>query len=440
MRFGSFSPGLSAPTLHALRADDIPMYFDMDNLTPKQAEDFAESNIIGAMLQTCMMGISKPEDYIAVFAAVTQPPFDEVVKRYNTMMQKAGLSVVPLDHLIPTPVETFYEHVADNLPEVDVVDFMMVSPQNQILHGSSAAVDVIYKLNSKYHFAQNAPTFGIPVPESLAVTPPLANQGDIEGLFSRHKNQIMMKLDGMPGGRNVIPVSSVAEADNILTEVYPTATEVVLQQRLNLLAFEEWTVDLLVTDDAITVDNTRHILLSEGNWVGNHIPPVSPLTSEQEALLINVGKYAQSFGFGTPEGSNLGIDYFIGKDGSIVVTEINPRWTAGLLPSEVLKRVGSTGQHTIAYFDMIKQDDYEQFFEYVEQRLPGARSGSFDVMPIGFSPYPIDMEGTEMCYVWIVVRGDFVAYRDELQTQFGQGSFPVATQIPVDELDLSGSD
>ena len=78
MKFGSFSPGLKVPALHALRADDIPMYFDMDNLTPKQAADFKESNVIGSMLQTCLMGISKPEDYIAVFEEVMRPPFDDV--------------------------------------------------------------------------------------------------------------------------------------------------------------------------------------------------------------------------------------------------------------------------------------------------------------------------------------------------------------------------
>jgi len=146
MKYGSYSPGLQAPTLHALRADDIPMYFDMDNLTPKQAADFRESNVIGAMLQTCLMGISKPEDYIAVFEEVMQPPFDQVARRYHAMMQRVGLPVVPLDHLIPTPIDTFYEHVGANLPEVEIIDFMMISSANQLLHGSQAAVDVILRL------------------------------------------------------------------------------------------------------------------------------------------------------------------------------------------------------------------------------------------------------------------------------------------------------
>ena len=436
MKFGSFSPGLKAPALHALRADDIPMYFDIDNLTPKQAADFRESNAIGAMLQTCLMGISKPEDYIAVFEEVMQPPFDEVAKRYHAMMQRVGLSVVPFNHLIPTPVETFYEHVRENLPDVEIVDFMMVSSANEILHGSSDAVDVIRKLNSKTHFARNAPSFGIPVPESLVATPPLANQTNVESLFSRHNNQIMMKLDGMPGGRNVTAVSTVTEADDILTELYPDATEVVLQQRLSHENYEEWTVDLLICTETITVDNTRHILLSDGDWVGNHIPPVSPITREQEALLINVGRYAQSFGFGTAEGSNLGVDYFIGNDGSIIVTEINPRWTAGLLPSEVLKRLGPTEQHTIAYFDLITMDDYPRYLDYVEKRLPDTRAASFDLIPIGFSPFPLDMEGTDMCYIWLVVRGDFSAYREEVRAQLSAANFPVAAQIPTQNLDL----
>ena len=49
-----------------------------------------------------------------------------------------------------------------------------------------------------------------------------------------------------------------------------------------------------------------------------------------------------------------------------------------------------------AYFDMIKLDDYEQYLCYVEQHLPGAREESFDVIPIGFSPFPLDMEGIDM--------------------------------------------
>ena len=67
MKFGSFAPGLKAPALHALCSDDVPLYFDMDNLTPKQEADFFEMCVLVSQLQVCLMGISKPEDYIAMF-------------------------------------------------------------------------------------------------------------------------------------------------------------------------------------------------------------------------------------------------------------------------------------------------------------------------------------------------------------------------------------
>jgi hypothetical protein len=434
MKTGSFSPHLTAPTLHALSSDDVPLYFDMANLTPKQQADHMEMCVLVSMLQTCLFAISKPEDYIAVFDGIEQQPFKDILKRYHAMMRKVGLSVVPLDHLVPASTEHFYQEVAENMPDVDIVNFLMVSRSNENIHGNASAIDMILKLNSKYHFAQNAPAHGIPVPESLTVHPPIAGNADAQSLFARHNNQIMMKLDGMPGGRNVMAISSAAEADKILQDVYPGATEVVLQHKLNLDDYDEWTVDLLVTDTSITIDNTRHILIADGNWVGNHIPPHSPLSQAQEDILIKVGEYAQSFGYGSPEGSNMGIDYFIGKEGDVIITEINPRWTAGLLPSEVLKRIGKTDQHTIAYFDMVKIEDYDQYLNYIETRLPGSGERSFEVMPIGFSPFDLEVEGQKVLNIWLIVRGDFKAFRNEVREQFSPGNFPVADLIPLEVI------
>ena len=438
MKFGSFSPGLKVPALHVLSSDDVPLYFDMNNLTPKQQADHYEMCTLVSMLQVCLMGISKPEDYIAMFGGVEAEPFKTLLHRYNAMMQQVGLTVVPMDHLIPAPVDSFYEDIAKKIPDVDIVDFLMVSRSNEVIHDNQDAIEMILKLNSKVHFAQNAPGFGIPVPESLAVVPPLTGNAEAEALFQRHNGNIMMKLDGMPGGRDVLSVSSVAEAQNILDEVYPDAAGLVLQQKLDLSHFDEWTVDLLVSDDSITLDNTRHILIHDGNWVGNHFPLRSPLTPEQEAILLNVGEYARSFGYGTAEGSNMGIDYFIGHDGEIIVTEINPRWTAGLLPSEILKRLGDTGghadDHKIGYFDMIRVEDYKDYLAYVEKRLPGLRDASFDIMPIGFSPFEVEMGGEKMFSVWLIVRGDFAAYRNEVREIFGTSNFAGADLIPVEAL------
>lgn len=434
MKYGAYSPHLKAPALHALSSDDVPLHFDMNNLTEKQQQDYVEMGMLVAMLQVCLIGISKPEDYIGLFDGHDQPHFKEILHRYHAMMQQVGFDVVPLDHLITAPFETFYETLAEKLPPVDHVNFLMVSRSNEVIHGDRDAIERNLKLNSKYHFAQNAPGFGIPVPESLAVGPPLTGNPEVEALFARHNNQIMMKMTGMPGGRNVMVVNSVEEADKTHGEVYADATEIVLQQRLSFDDYEEWTVDLLVTDDAITIDNCRHILLADGDWVGNHIPPTSPLSPEQEAVLLNVGEYARSHGLGSPEGHNMGVDFFIGKKGDVIITEINPRWTAGLLPSQVLKQLGTTDQHTIAYFEMIAIDTYPAYLDYVEQRLPGTGDRSFDVMPIGFSPFELEVNGQKVLNVWLVVRGDFAAYRDEVHEKFGPDAFPASNLIPVEVL------
>jgi hypothetical protein len=37
--------------------------------------------------------------------------------------------------------------------------------------------------------------------------------------------------------------------------------------------------------------------------------------------------------------------------------------------------------------------------------------------------------------VWLVVRGDFVAYREDVQSQFTAGNFPVSAQIPTEGLE-----
>ena len=40
MKTGAFSPGLKDTALHAMSSDDVPLYFDMDNLTDKQKHAF----------------------------------------------------------------------------------------------------------------------------------------------------------------------------------------------------------------------------------------------------------------------------------------------------------------------------------------------------------------------------------------------------------------
>ena len=69
-------------------------------------------------------------------------------------------------------------------------------------------------------------------------------------------------------------------------------------------------------------------------------------------ILINVGKYARHHGYVCSEGCNCGVDFFIGKNGEISVTEINARWTGGLFPAEILAQINNK-RDAIPFFDVV---------------------------------------------------------------------------------------
>jgi|TARA_B100002003_G_scaffold251529_1_gene295642 glutathione synthase/RimK-type ligase-like ATP-grasp enzyme len=418
-----------------MSADDIPLYFDMDDLTDKQKADQFEQNQLMAMLQVSLLSISKPEDYVGMFDAFTEPPWQNFLVRHHELMSQVGVSMVPLEHTLYAPMDTFYETLAADLPPVELVTFLMISRSNQVIHNDQAAIDRMLKLNSKFHFADNAPDFGIPVPDTIIATQPLTDNAQVESFFADHDNQIILKMTGQPGARNVKTVDSIGEAEEFLKD-YRDDEPVLVQRRLPLDQYTEWTIDLLVTDTSIEVDNVRRILVADGLWIGNHIPADIPLTTEQKATLISVGEYVRSHGIGTSIGENIGIDYFIGPDEEIVVTEINPRWTAGLFPSEALKRTNRDARDAVAYFELVRHDQYRDFLEFISERLPGQSSGDYSsgdysIFPLGFSPFRLEIESEPHVYCWLIVMGDFPAYRNDATNLLGTGSLPNGRLIPL---------
>ncbi len=237
-------------------------------------------------------------------------------------------------------------------------------------------------------------------------------------------------MTGQPGARNVKTVNSVSEAAEFLKD-YRDEDPVLVQQRLPLDQYVEWTIDLLLTDTSIEVDNVRRILVAEGLWIGNHIPAEMPLTTEQQATLINVGEYVRSHGIGTSVGENIGIDFFIGPDEEIVVTEINPRWTAGLFPSEALKRTNRDARDAVAYFELVHHDQYSDFLDFISELLPGESTRDYSIFPLGFSPFKLEIEGTPHVYCWLIIMGDFPAYRNDARDLLGAGSLPNGNLIPL---------
>jgi hypothetical protein len=430
MKIGSFFPDRPLPTLYAMAADDLPLHFDMDELTDKQKADHYEQNQLLAMLQSALLAISKPADYVALFDAFARAPWNGFLRRQHAMAAKAGAEMVPLDHLLYAPVETYYETIAGMLPDVDLLTLLMMSRSNQVLHQDQGAIERMLKLNSKFHFAENAPAFGIPTPETIIAQQPLSGNNAVEDFFARHEGRIILKMTGQPGARSVKAVSSTAEADEYLKAYRPT-DPVLVQQRLKLENYVEWTADLLVTDKAVTLDNVRRILVTDGLWIGNFIHADPPLTDAQTAELLKVGAYARKFGLGSATGDCMGIDYFIGPDGEVVVTEINPRWTAGLFPTQVLRRVNKARRDAVPYFELIRLDQYDAFQDFCAAHLPNDTDGPFAVMPLGFSPYERDVDGVARVFTWLVVIGDFPAFRAAAKAVLGDAGLPNGELVPL---------
>lgn len=430
MQAGSFFPNRPQPTLYAMAADDLPLHFDMANLTKKQQADHYDQNRLLAMLQIALLCIGKPDDYVAVFDAFTRPPWREWLARHHELIRRLGLPVIPLEHLIYAPMDRFYETVAEQIPAVELITFLMMSRSNQAIHGDQASIERMLDLNSKFHFAQHAPRHGIPVPDTLIASQPLRNDPNVAAFFSRHNDQVMLKMTGQPGARNVKAVQGLAQAEAFL-EDYRFEEPVLLQQRLPLDHYVEWTADLLLTNEEVSLDNVRRILVADGLWIGNLIPAENPMTDAQLSTLLNVGRYAQQFGFGTSVGDNLGIDYFIGPDGEVLVTEINPRWTAGLFPSEALRRLNGRSSDAIAYFELIRLEQYDAFLDFVAEHPPTADKAGFGLIHLGFSPYAFETEGASSVYCWLVVLGSFPAYREAAGNLLGPDRLPNGARIPI---------
>jgi hypothetical protein len=53
-------------------------------------------------------------------------------------------------------------------------------------------------------------------------------------------------------------------------------------------------------------------------------------------------------------------------------------------------------------------------------------------MPIGFSPVPQEIEGTNNYFMWIVIAGDFEAFQKARREQLGAGILDRADTISME--------
>ena len=94
----------------------------------------------------------------------------------------------------------------------------MTSGSNSVIHQNRELLAISKNVNSKKHFAENAPRFGIPTPETLITSKQELNSQKVNNFFLKHDNKIMIKLMGLAGARNVAAISSVEEAQDYVEE------------------------------------------------------------------------------------------------------------------------------------------------------------------------------------------------------------------------------
>lgn len=417
-------------TAYAVTVDDMSLHFDPAKLTPKQRKDEAESADLMGFLQVVYIGLGKPADYVMMYEEFGAAPWPERLASITEFFKRMGIDHIPPEHRILHPKSDFYNSIARNLPPTDSITLYMTSGTNSVLHNDPEAYRVSQNVNSKIHFARNAPGFGIPVPETIVLTKGTLDAAEARDFIARHGNKVMMKILGLAGARNVTTVTSIQEAKDYVAE-YEDSMELILQQRLDLTRFTEMTVDLRVTPDEIVIANVRKIMFADGVWVGNLIGPDVILTDAHKEVLLNVGAYARAQGFVCPEGINCGIDYFIAGD-EVMVTEINCRWTGGLFPTEMIRKVGAQNESCVAFVDLVREDKFNDWLDFIDRHLWKETKGAFAMIPLGFSPIPQVINGVDHFLTWQVVAGDFDAFKQARRDELGDGALMRADSISLE--------
>ena len=253
MRAAPFIPGQTMSTTFVVTSDDASLHFDPDNLTERQKRDEAESQSMVGFLQMAQMGLGKPADHIMLYEQFGEAPWPKRLERYTDFWVRMGATPIPAEHRHLHPVDGYYDSIAANLPDTDSITLYMTTGANSVLHNDPEAYAISQNVNSKFHFAENAPGFGIPVPDTLVTTKGQLGGPEVATFMARYDNDVMVKTLGMGGSRNVIHATSLAEVADYVAD-FKDDWQVLLQQRLDPDDFTEMTADLTITDTGVESD------------------------------------------------------------------------------------------------------------------------------------------------------------------------------------------
>ena len=376
------------------------------------------------MLQVATLFLGEPKDCTCLYEAFAEQPWQQSLRVYRGMFEEMGLSPIPIEHIAYNPTNDFYAPLAaqssDLLPELLTV--YLISGSNREVHETDRALGVSRDVNSKITLARRAKDAGIPVPETMVTRNAELGSEQVESFIDSYGPAVMLKIMGLAGARNVTEVSSVEAARAYLAD-FPADLEVVLQERLDLSEYTEMTVDLCVSDQDVSITNLRKILFAEGLWVGNYLGPDLELSEQQRAPLLRVGEYVRQRGYSAAQGLNCGIDFFLNSEtGEVLVTEINARYTGGLMPAFMLEQLGSTDQRAIVCFALVERSKFDQYLAFNQAHLYGKSRAPFAAVPLGLGPYTQVIEGVEQVFVWQMVVGDLAAFNRAKREALGIGN------------------
>ena len=431
MQVGSFVPEQTDSALYAMAGDDCSLHHDFGSLTPKQQVDHYENQVLTCALQIALTGLGKKVDHVALAGAFQEAPWHAHLCHYSQMFQQMGLESVPASHWQYHPLDGFYESVSQTLPAVELLNLYMWSGSNFPLHQDQSALDMSRNVNSKLHFAQHAPVAGLPVPQTQVYAKSAIAAGEADHFFAANAAGLMMKLLGLAGSRNVFKVDSTAQCLERIEE-YDEEVLVLLQRVLDAGKWQEMTVDLTITPERVEISNVRQLLFAGGKWVGNYLSPELAIMDSHREMLHRVGEYARHHGYVSERGVNCGIDYFISGD-EIMITEINARWTGGLFPAQYLQRLG-VDQPAVAFFDMVDCQDREALEVFQSQHLYAHGAADFSYIPMGFTPFEMEIEGSARYFVWQIVVGNFASFVEAKARSLGKSAFPTADLILKEAL------
>jgi hypothetical protein len=93
--------------------------------------------------------------------------------------------------------------------------------------------------------------------------------------------------------------------------------------------------------------------------------------------------------------------------------------------------VNKARKDAVPYFELLRLEDYEKFQAFCARNLPNNTDGPFAVMPLGFSPYEREIGGVKRVFTWMVVIGDFPAFRKAAKEVLGESGLPNGDLVPL---------